>query len=129
MHDDNRDDVAPDALDRLIDAALREDPGYTLPSDFSARVARRALPPRSFDWPAHVLFPSALLLTTVYGAIVLPGRLGPALSRLGATLDQFGGIVPDFALRPLPYAVLAVALTAIVDRWVSARINTTRARS
>jgi hypothetical protein len=117
----------PDLDDRaysLVDAALREDPGFVLPPGFAARVALRAVPPRRlFHWFEYVIVPALLALPI----FVLPTVMGIAvqgmLAGVAGTLVRAFSLFPRFSVDGLIYAGFSLAFTAVADRLLRRRMQ------
>ena len=114
---------ADDAAYRIVDAALREDPGYVLPAGFPDRVALQALKPqrRRFDWFEHLLLPLLIAPVVVYLESVAGDMLRALVPSAGDLALRIVNAVPRLSIDGLVYAAGGMLLSAVADRVLGRR--------
>ena len=112
-----------DAAFDVVDAALREDPGFELPAGFADRVTLRAFQTRRrFDLFEHLLLPLLLAAPIIYLQSLLTGVLQSVLPEVGELLLRILAVFPRLSIDGLIYAGTSVLFTAIADRFVRRRM-------
>jgi hypothetical protein len=107
-----------------VDAALREDPGFTLPPGFADRVALGVLQSRRrFHWFEHVILPMLLVLPIFF----LFGAMGSAeeglRSGVQGTLLHALALFPKLPVDGVLYAGACLLFSAAADRVLGRRMR------
>jgi hypothetical protein len=112
-----------DVAYRMIDAALREDPGYVLPAGFPDRVALQALKPqrRRFDWFEHLVIPLLIAPVVVYVESIAGDMLRAMLPSVSELVLRIMNAVPRLSIDGLVYAAGGMVLSAMADRLLGRR--------
>jgi hypothetical protein len=122
---DRQDDgLAPaaDAASRMVDDALREPIGYSLPAGFADRVALRARKQRKrFDWFENVVVPVLLAAPVFYLQDVLSGVLQKFMPGVGDSLLRVLDLIPRLSIDGIVYAVGGVLFSGVADRLMRRR--------
>jgi len=106
-----------DAAYDIVDAALREDPGFELPAGFPDRVTLRAFQSRQrFDWFEHALLPLLLAGPILFLESTLAGVMESVLPGVGDTLLRIVDVIPRLSIDGLIYAGASLLFTVAADR-------------
>ena len=112
-------DEPDDAVYRIIDAALRHDPGYALPPGFADRATLAALKPRRrFDWFEQLLVPALITPVIVYMRTFLGDTINSLLPRYSDAIMTVVHTLPKFPIDDVLFAAFALLLSAGFDRWL-----------
>jgi hypothetical protein len=114
----------------IIDAALREDPGYVLPAGFPDRATLRALQQRRrFDWFEHLLLPLLIAPVAVYVESLAGDLLRSVVPSVSDLVLRIVNAVPRLSIDGLLYAAGGMLLSGVADRLLGRRYRRARATS
>jgi hypothetical protein len=107
----------------VVDAALREDPGFELSAGFADRATLRALQSkRGFDWFEQALVPLVLAAPILFLQSTLSSVMQRWLPGFGETLLRVFDVIPRLSIDGLVYAGASVLASSVADRLLKRRI-------